>query len=134
MCVEWCVWWSHPVDFGRKMRATRAVMGGGRRFFHPRYIWSPAGGYWNEGAPGSEKRSWILPVAWVLAVSAVLSVGAKNDVRNRLQASLSIPHTLINNGPRTFHIHGRAVPRIDAPPHSLFLLVVVEGGLWTLFT
>jgi len=63
------------------MRATRAVMGGGRRFFHPRYVWSPAGGYWNDGPVGAEKRAWMLFAGAALLTAAVAKYSASHEVR-----------------------------------------------------
>ena len=48
---------------------------------YPRYVWSPAGGYWNEGPAGSEKRGWMLVALWVVAVGAVSSYSGSHEVR-----------------------------------------------------
>jgi hypothetical protein len=60
-----------------KMKASRVLLGGGRRFLYPRYVWSPAGGYWSEGG---KAPSVVLALTWVLAVSAVASYSGSHEV------------------------------------------------------
>lgn len=63
------------------VRASRIVRGGGRRFFYPRTMWSPAGGYWNDVPPGSEGRGWMLYAAAAVAIFSVARYSSSHEVR-----------------------------------------------------
>lgn len=63
------------------MRASRVVLGGGRRFFHPKYVWSPAGGYWNDGPELNLKQLAILGGAWATGIYIVAQIGSGAEVR-----------------------------------------------------
>lgn len=72
------------------MRASTALLGGGRKFLAPRAVWSPAGGWWGssraEGealTPEQEKRNTVIAAlvyaaagAWVWTASTPLEVRA----------------------------------------------------------
>ena len=69
-----------PEAKGVAMKATRAVMGGGRRFFHPRYVWSPAGGYWNDGSAAAAGRKWLLFGGAGMLIFAVSRYSSSHEV------------------------------------------------------
>lgn len=49
------VWFSNP------------AMGGDRRFYYPKYVWSPAGGWWHN--PPNWKRNTVLVGLGIVAVN-----------------------------------------------------------------
>ena len=64
------------------MRLTRVALGGGRRFFYPRFVWTPAAGWWESSYQGG--KDYSLPVAVVLSASVygAYSFAREHQVRD----------------------------------------------------
>ncbi|KAF8876837.1 hypothetical protein BD779DRAFT_1559300 [Infundibulicybe gibba] len=56
-------------------------MGGGARYPYPKYVWSPAGGWWTR--PSNWKSNTAIAFGGILAFTyATWSVSAAREVRN----------------------------------------------------
>ncbi|KAA0147503.1 hypothetical protein FNF27_01732 [Cafeteria roenbergensis] len=77
------------------MKATRAVMGGGRRFFHPRYVWSPAGGYWNDGSAAAAGRKWLLFGGAGMLIFAVSRYSSSHEKLRNPDGQDMVPSALL---------------------------------------
>lgn len=62
------------------MRPTQVLLGGGRRFFYPKHVWTPAGGYWNHNPPGARKSLPYILAFWVGSTFLVYNIGTENAV------------------------------------------------------
>jgi hypothetical protein len=74
------------------MRATAALAGGGRRFFYPKTVWSPAGGWWNSAPPNAGRAGAIAVASIATGVALVFNVSRKHEVspaRGRRRACLT---------------------------------------------
>ncbi len=63
-----------------EMRATQALLGGGRRFFYPRYVFTPAGGWWgHEPANADSNIRWVWMFMGV-AIGSVFTFSIEKEV------------------------------------------------------
>lgn len=54
--------------------------GGDRRFYYPKYVWTPSGGWWNH-TPKGYKKSFVITLLALGALSyATFTVSANNEV------------------------------------------------------
>ena len=57
-------------------------MGGGRRFWYPKWVWTPTGGWWPEAkTPHWKRNTAIFVVAEFVALYYVAQWADKNTVR-----------------------------------------------------
>jgi hypothetical protein len=54
--------------------------GGDRRFYFPRYVWTPAGGWWNHTPPGYKTSLAVSIVAITAIAYGVSSVSSDREV------------------------------------------------------
>lgn len=75
--------------FSRRFIIYAFAPAGGRRYLYPKFVWSPAGGWWNNAPPNWERNTAIGFVALGIAASAIFRVSAANEV-SQLRASMGI--------------------------------------------
>mgnify|MGYP004159182597 CR=1 FL=1 len=63
------------------MKVTAPVLGGGRRFFHPRYVWAPIGGWWHDKPPNHDKAWPLVLAGYGVALFAIFQVSSAREVR-----------------------------------------------------
>ena len=51
-------------------RSTARRLGGGGHFHHPKYVWSPAGGWWGNTAKGP--RNTVIAAAMIVGTSSLI--------------------------------------------------------------
>mmetsp|Transcript_14476 Transcript_14476/g.50372 ORF Transcript_14476/g.50372 Transcript_14476/m.50372 type:complete len:88 (-) Transcript_14476:1954-2217(-) len=61
------------------MNTTRPVLGGDRRFHYPKYVWTPAGGWWHRPAAWKANTR----VAAVVLLGVGLFVGSVSAAKER---------------------------------------------------
>lgn len=73
------------------MQATRAVLGGDRKFNYPKYVWTPAGGWWHHPVNGP-RNTRIAALAIVAVAIPIMMVSASKEVRPQAGAQPSLRH------------------------------------------
>jgi len=63
------------------MRASAIVRGGGRHYFYPKEVWSPAGGWWNYTPEGWQRATALAFMGIAAGVALTFRVSAANEVR-----------------------------------------------------
>lgn len=65
--------------------------GGDRRYFYPKYVWSPSGGWWNH-TPANYKGSLLVAsIAMGGIFYAIFTASANNEVRGGVPCALPRP-------------------------------------------
>lgn len=61
------------------MNTTRPVLGGDRKFHYPKYVWSPAGGWWHR--PANWKANTRIAAVVLMATGlGIAMVSAEKEV------------------------------------------------------
>lgn len=63
------------------MKVTAPVLGGGRRFFHPRYVWTPIGGWWHDKPPTHDKAWPLVLAGYGVALFTIFQISSAREVR-----------------------------------------------------
>lgn len=84
--LTWCCFHRHPHDRSRD----RHTMGGDRRYWAPREVWSPAGGWWTT-APRHWKRNTAVAVGVLVLTSGALFALSASKERRPLPPRSFIP-------------------------------------------
>ncbi|CAM9776298.1 unnamed protein product [Chrysoparadoxa australica] len=64
-------------------------MGGGRRYHYPKYVWSPAGGWWAD--PKNWKRNTMFASALLVGLVAVTASTSWQKERRPIAPASHIP-------------------------------------------
>lgn len=63
------------------MQATRALLGGGRRYLYPKDVWSPAGGWWNNEPLNWQRNTGFAFLAAGVAAYTIFQFSAARERR-----------------------------------------------------
>ena len=58
-----------------------ARMGGDRKFYYPRYVWSPAGGWWRHSPPNWQRNTALVALGIAALVIPLASASNRLEVR-----------------------------------------------------
>lgn len=63
------------------MRASSVLTSGGRHYFYPKQVWSPAGGWWNFQPAGWENATAMVAAGVLAGMALTFSVSRSLEVR-----------------------------------------------------